>query len=311
MKKCHRLTGDKSMRRPDREPLSLSFTNQSLLYWNESKPICTNPSLATQMKRIRSTSAWERFMSDSKDYKQVNRSGYGDKKLRHKDYLNSSRTILAGQRKRGRNGLLCEDSSEQARPQSKRVTHRGYKKSKDIFEIVTDRSTDTSSKITGCARKHFSRDSQVELSHERSGNLVQKLWDQKKKSYGILRKFVIEGNNYEKSKCNKVKGVQAHNKKVKNDFCSSTGNLPGSSFGKRENFQNEVPKVQRKKINEVANAATYQQPINAKNYYTNQIGAGASLTTMHLVNEATPKVDKKSGYHRYQTKRMHKIKYNN
>ena len=172
-------------------------------------------------------------------YEQANKSKYGDKKIHTNWNLNSSRTINKSQ--------IYEDNGDFSKIESKRVNPRKYHHSKMIFDDVISHSVDTDRKITGWARKAFKSHSQVKLHYKDKELLtVQKLWQQKKKNYGVLRKFMLKGNVEDYYHKEYDRDIRTKFKKIRGDFWSSSGNIPGNKLGKRKNFHREVPKVIRK-----------------------------------------------------------------
>lgn len=132
------------------------------------------PSRVSQLKRIRSSSCWDRLMDRTMSYHQVNVSHYGSKHMRMRDGLSSARTIDKTQR--------YEDEGDFAKPQGLRVNPRMYSQTRTIFDNVVSKSVDTDRKVTGCARAHFNRNNQSAFKlHYNDDELdtTQKVWNQK------------------------------------------------------------------------------------------------------------------------------------
>ena len=160
-------------------------------------------------------------------------------KIRTAESWNSSRTI-----NKSKSYL---DNGDYERKQSKRVNPRLFKSSSMIFDHVVSKSVDTERKITGCSRQHFKSKNLLKLHYkDEELETVQKLWQTKKKDYGILRNFMIKGSIDEYYHKNHENNSKTQNTKIKQDFWSSIGNMPGNSLGKRKNFKKELPKVTRK-----------------------------------------------------------------
>lgn len=111
-------------------------------------------------------------------------------------------------------------------------------------------------------------------------------------------------------------------KKIRNDFASSIANMPGSALGKRRTERNTFQRPSRKRMNETSAAITYSRPLEGKMYLSNQRASAASLSTNNTIIEnsalkPSAKVTLKDprasqlSKHRFQFKRVNKLKYNN
>mmetsp|Transcript_1145 Transcript_1145/g.1035 ORF Transcript_1145/g.1035 Transcript_1145/m.1035 type:complete len:185 (+) Transcript_1145:297-851(+) len=183
-----------------------------------------------------------------------------------------------------------------------------------IFDHVVEKSVNTERKITGCSRQNYKKVTHVKFHYKDNEiDTVQKLWKAKKKDYGVLREFMLKGNVNDYYHKLPNKNRESQDRKIRRDFCSSEGNVPGNSLGKRKNFKRDVAKITRKKMNEVESNKTYRQPLNAMKYNSHQKGSVASLSTMHSISNPikSKRNAPKTSQHRYQFKRVHKLKYAN
>ena len=155
-------------------------------------------------------------------------------------------------------------------------------------------------------------------------------------SLTLLRKYGIRNKaNYNKMKELMLKKdvdeyyVQFHgknkkttHKKIRHDFASSIANIPGSALGKRKSERNTFQRPSRKKMNETSAVNTYSRPLDTKVYISNQRASAASLSTNNTFIENSalkpsakvvlkdPRASQLSK-HRFQFKRVNKLKYNN
>lgn len=237
---------------------------------------------------------------------EANKSHYGNKKIRTHESLSSSRTIDKSR--------MYEDNGDFCKIQSIRVNPRAYAKSSMIFDHVVSKSVDTDRKMTGCSRSHYLKNnlSNFKLHYEDNEmNTVNKMWQSKKKTYGKLRDLMLKGNVDEYYHKYHTKSNKTKPKKFKQDFASSITNVPGSNLGKRKE-KNEEIKPSRKKMNDVCSSVTYKQPMAAKMYYSNQQTSASSLSTMHTqADPVARKTESKANPHRYQFKRVNRLKYKN
>jgi hypothetical protein len=104
---------------------------------------------------------------------------------------------------------------------------------------------------------------------------------------------------------------KSKHEKVRKDFASSIHHMPGSELGKRKLEPTEREKPCRKKMNDKLQALTYQIYDKPKVRNAYNIASHASLSTMHSNIEGLKPKPQKESYHRYQTKRGHKLKYKN
>lgn len=80
----------------------------------------TTPSRQKELREIRSSSCWDRFLNKTISFDQANVSHYGNKKVRMQESLNSARTIDKSRTYR--------DEGNYVRPQGLRVNPRRYRK---------------------------------------------------------------------------------------------------------------------------------------------------------------------------------------
>lgn len=240
-------------------------------------------------------------------FEEANKSHYGNKSKRMHEGLTSARTIDKSQQ--------YQDNGDFARTESIRVSRRDFNRTNMIFDNVVSKSVDTDRKVTGCSRSHYNwnNKSNFKLHYEDDEmDTTQKLWEQKKKNYGKLRDLMIKGNVDDYYHKLYTKSNMTKPSKITQDFSTTIRNVPGSAIAQRRKFKNDIPRPSKKKMNEICQAITYKQPINPKMYYSRQnLASAASLSTMHTQAEHIPSMKaSKPAQHRYQFKRVHKLKYN-
>jgi hypothetical protein len=204
------------------------------------------------------------------------------------DSINSSRTIDKTK--------VYQDNGDFAKTQSKRC-----------------KSVDTDRKMTGCSRSHtlMNNLSNFKLHYEDSEmDTVDKVWKSKQKSYGKLRNFLHKSKADEHFHNLHTRSNKTQPKKFKNDFASSIANVPGSNLLKKK--EKIVFPPSKKKMNENCSSVTYKQHMTAKMNFSNQQESESSLSTMHTLVEPVKNIKEfNAKRHRYQFKRVNRLKYKN
>ena len=174
------------------------------------------PSRTQELKKIRSTSWWDRFLDRTTSYETANKSHYGNRQLRLDEWVKSSRTInpkfcwseerakISSQlnsrleadifgrsvtRQQDNSILniktersLFEDDFGNVKYRGIKVNGHKYNKPEAIFDNVINNSTDTDSKITGCARTHYQKSNKSAFKlHYTDDELdtTEKVWQRK------------------------------------------------------------------------------------------------------------------------------------
>jgi hypothetical protein len=221
------------------------------------------------------------------------------------DSLNSSRTIDKTK--------VYQDNGDFLKTQSKRVNRRSYNISNMIFDNVILKSVDTDRKMTGCSRSHslMNNLSNFKLHYEDSEmDTVEKVWQKKQKSYGKLRNFLQKSKADEQYHNIHTRSNKTQPKKFKNDFASSIANVPGSNLSKKKEKIAFPPS--KKKMNEPCSSVTYKRHMATKTNFSYQQESESSLSTTHTNLEPVKNI--KEPYakrHRYQFKRVNRLKYKN